>query len=32
MEMSMKAGERGLKAQSDDESAVHEKGVKELRL
>lgn len=31
METFMKAGERGLKAKSDDESAVHEKEVKELR-
>ena len=30
METFMKAGERGLKAKSDDESAVHEKEVKEL--
>jgi len=31
MEAFMKVGERGLKAKSDDENAVHEQEVKDLR-
>jgi transposase-like protein len=31
METFMKAGERGLKARTEDEATVHEKEVKELR-
>lgn len=31
METFMKAGERGLKPKSDDEAALHEKELKELR-